>query len=235
MDQHRLARREGAAGSQSVVRGHEDLGNRGCRVVIQPVGHGNEIRLVHQDAIGEATTGDESHDALARLPPRHVASYGNHVPGDLQTWNVRGRPGRCGVVAVSLQQVCRIEAGEPCSYEHLGPLRHRIGTFHDPDHFVAPGSVEYDRTHALFSSGVTTPLSRARSHGCDATSSQGAIRRHRASAYFRLRPDDTSSIGPPPVHRRPRDLRNIPVCAGVVPQVDVPHVTDRVRPPASAF
>ena len=102
---------------------------------------------MRHDAVGQPAAADQAEHPVADLPAEHSRSGGDHLPGDLQPRDVRGRAGRRRVVALPLGHVGPVDAREAGGHEDLVGPWNRVRALLQPDDLVAPVPGEYDRSH----------------------------------------------------------------------------------------
>ena len=111
MDQHGFARYELALQEQRVEGGEKHLGDRGCLLEVEALGHGHELALVDGDQRGVAAPAEQRHHAVARAPLRDALADALDDAGHLEPEQVLADAGRRGVAAAALHQVGAVERG----------------------------------------------------------------------------------------------------------------------------
>jgi predicted amidohydrolase len=126
-----------------VVRGHERL-RHGCGLLlVEALGHADDVALVRDNAVGQPPAADEAEDAVSDLPVPHLLAAGDHVPGNLETWNILGRTGRGRIAPGPLGEVGRIERRILDGHDDLAASRNRVRPRLQPQLLAG----DHDRSH----------------------------------------------------------------------------------------
>jgi hypothetical protein len=82
---------------------------------------------VNHDAVGKPATADQAKDAVPGPPARNAIAAALDDARDLQSRNVGRATGGCGVVALTLLDVSRIEARVSCADDDVMASWFRVG------------------------------------------------------------------------------------------------------------
>jgi len=101
------------------------------------------VAFVHDDAIREPASADETEDAIADGSPEHGLSARDDPAGDFEPRDVLRRTRRRRIAARPLREVRGIDRREVCLDQDLPAPGRRVGPLLEPD-LVA---VQHDRAH----------------------------------------------------------------------------------------
>jgi hypothetical protein len=111
VDEQALARAEAGLGEQRVVRGREHLGQAAGGGPVQALGHGHELALVDDAALGLPAAAHDRHHPVAGGEAPGAGPERLDLAGELQAGDVGRRAGGRGVGAAALQHVRAVQPG----------------------------------------------------------------------------------------------------------------------------
>src|SRR5205823_11944078 len=127
------------------VRGGEDLGETAGLCPVEVRRNGDGVALVHDGALALPAATDHRHLPVADREPGDAVAGPLHFAGELESRDVSGAPGRCGIEALPLHQVRAVDAGRPHGHQELALSRLRVGMLPPIERAVDDGY----RTHYL--------------------------------------------------------------------------------------
>jgi hypothetical protein len=151
--EQQVAHAQSALHRNRIEGGQERLRCRCRRGAVQRVGHRGQLALGGDDARRQATAADQPEGAVADLEGRHRVADRDHRTGHLQAGDVLGPAGRHRMLALALQHVGRVDAGERRRDHDLESVRLRIRSLLDRHHLAAAHAAIDDAPHGVAPGG----------------------------------------------------------------------------------